>query len=84
VSRPTFLPAYTCATLDRLASLVVEHVPEPDRTDALILIESLRVSHVWLRHIAQREDTKRAARAVEQLAARIETKIAALAAGRTG
>lgn len=83
-TRPIRLPPYTCPSLDHLASLIEEYVPEPERTDALILIESVRWAHVHLRHVAQREDTKRAARAVAHLSERIESTIAALAARRTG
>ncbi len=84
MSRPTHLPGWTCPALDRLGELIAAHVPEPERTDALLMIEALRVAHVQLRHVASREDTKRAARAVALLEARIESKMAALAAGRTG
>lgn len=84
MSRPAHLPGWTCPILDRLGELIESHVPEPERTDALIMIEALRVAHVQLRHVASREDTKRAARAVALLESRFEAKIAALAAGRPG
>lgn len=82
MSRPD-LPGWTCPAFDRLVEVVERYVPEPTRTEALITIESLRVSHVTLRHVASGSETPRAQQRVAAEVARLDERIAALAAGRT-
>lgn len=72
------LPGWTCPAIDRVAELVRLHVPEPDRTEALISLEELRIAHVRLRHIA----TGSHARRTEAEVARLEERIGALLARR--
>lgn len=49
-----------------------EHVPEPDRTRGLILLETVRVAHVQLRHAASGRSPERVAAEVARLEAVIE------------
>jgi hypothetical protein len=65
------LPGWTCPGIDRLAETIRRHVPEPERTDSLIRLEALRVSHVQLRAAASRQDPARTAAEVARLEARI-------------
>ena len=66
------LPGWTCPAIDRVITAARRHIPEPELTDVLICLESLRVSHVMLRAAAAGRAPERAAAEVVRLDQRIE------------
>ncbi|NOT72476.1 MAG: hypothetical protein HOP09_14740 [Hyphomicrobium sp.] len=66
------LPGWTCPAIDRVIAAARRHIPEPELTDVLICLESLRVSHVAFRSIASGRNSTRAAGEVERLDRRVE------------
>lgn len=78
------LPGWTCPAIDRVIAIVEAHVPEPDRTEARICLEEVRVAHVRLRHVASGSNAQRTEREVARLEAQIAALLARYRAADTG
>jgi len=78
------LPPWTCPAIDRLALGVRKHFPEPEKTEALIALESLRAAHVQLRRAAggkhpeiESAEIQRLNRRIQRLFSRLKKKLEA-------